>query len=414
MTAALAVLALLAGTVGLVAVRQRSDRVSDVGTISGPLGAHALDIYRSLSDADATAATAFLNNGVESPTLRKRYQDDIARAGAALSLALRATDSQHDPHGRAEGRLRVVAVELPVYTGLVETARSFHRQQLPLGAAYLREASGLMRGTLLPAAQDLFTVETGRLVKAQRGAADFPVLVVFLGLVLLGGLIGTQIYLARRTNRIVNPGLAIATLATVVSIIWVTVAFASTVTHMDSGRRTGSTQFTLLAEARVAALQARADEALTLVARGDGAANERHFVLMLTRLIGKDGSSGLLGDARARSTSAAGRKVASDAATLARTWLARHRQVRKLDDGGQYADAVSMALSPGPDSSSTAFEQLDAALGKAVKSTNERFARLADDAGGNLDSALAGLVVPGLIVLAGAVLGTRKRIGEYR
>lgn len=413
-TVGLVVLGLASAAVGLVAVQHRSDRVSDVRTVSGPLSVHALDIYRSLSDADASAATAFLANGTETPALRKRYLDDIARAGSALSLALRATDNESDPDSRSEARLRLLVIQLPVYTGLIETARAHQRQRLTLGAAYLREASGLLRGTLLPAAQDLFTVETGRLAGSQRGGADFPALVLVLGLAMLGCLLGAQAFLTRRTNRLINPGLAVATLATVASLSWVTVAFAAAGGHLDSGRRAGSAQFTLLAEARVVALQARADESLTLIARGDGAANERHFVSLLTRLIGKDGGSGLLGDARTRSASAGDRAAVGDAAALAKTWLARHRELRTLDDMGQYSPAVARALSTAPGSLSVAFEQLDAALGEVIDTTGRRFDGQADAAAGNLTSAQAGLVLPGLVVLIATVLGTRNRIGEYR
>ena len=413
-TVGLVVLGLASAAVGLLAVAHRSDRVGDVRTVSGPLSVHALDIYRSLSDADASAATAFLANGAETPALRKRYLDDIARAGSALSLALRATDNESDPSSRSEARLRLLVVQLPVYTGLVETARADNRQRLTIGAAYLREASGLMRGTLLPAAQDLFTLETGRLAASQRGGADFPALVPVLGLALLGSLVAAQAFLTRRTNRLINPGLAVATLATVASLLWVTVAFTSAVDHLDTGRRAGSAQFTLLAEARVVALQARADESLTLIARGDGAANERHFVAMLTRLIGKDGASGLLGDARTRSAGIGDQNAVGDAAAVARIWLSRHRELRRLDDGGQYSRAVTHALSTAPGSLSAAFEQLDAALGKVIDTTGRRFDGQAGHAAGNLASAQAGIVLPGLIFLAATVLGTRNRIGEYR
>ena len=67
-----------------------------------------------------------------------------------------------------------MSTQLPVYTGLVETARVYNRQGLPLGAAYLREASGLMRDKLLPAAKQLYRTETGRLADDRDGAAGFP------------------------------------------------------------------------------------------------------------------------------------------------------------------------------------------------------------------------------------------------
>ncbi|MFC7485026.1 hypothetical protein ACFQX7_40180 [Luedemannella flava] len=167
-TVGLVVIGLVAGVAGVLAVRQRAALVRDVGTFSGPLSVRAQDIYRSLSEADATAANAFLANGVEPAALRQRYLDSIAQATASLAVALRDADD------RGAAKLDVLARELPVYTGLVETARSYNRLGTPLGGAYLREASGLMRQTLLPAAHDLFQIEADRLAQAQRDGATFP------------------------------------------------------------------------------------------------------------------------------------------------------------------------------------------------------------------------------------------------
>jgi hypothetical protein len=50
----------------------------------------------------------------------------------------------------------------------------------------------------------------------------------------------------------------------------------------------------VLAQARIAALQARADEALTLVARGSGGGFEDDFKTNFTTLAGEDGAGGLL------------------------------------------------------------------------------------------------------------------------
>lgn len=413
-TAGLTALVLLTVAIGLTAARQRADRVDDVRTVSGPLSAQALDIYRSLSDADASAATAFLANGAEDPTLRKRYLDDIARAGSALASALRATSDENDPSSGSEAKLRSLAVQLPVYSGLIETARAYNREQLPLGAAYLREASGLMRGTLLPAAQGLFTTETGQLASAERGGADFPAALVVLCLALVAGLVAGQIYLTRHTNRLVNPGLAIATLATVVLLIWTAVAFASAASHLDAGRRTGSAQFTLLAEARVVALQARADESLTLVARGNGAANERHFNLMLAQLHGTEAKPGLLDDVRKQAAGSHDREAIDAAFSAVSQWRIAHRQLRELDGGGNYTSAVQFALSTGSGSPNSAFQKLDVALDKAIATTGERYDRQADEAASRLDGALLGTVLLGLVALLGVVLGVRNRIREYR
>jgi len=403
--AGLVVLGLGAGLAGLVTERHRAGLLADVGSVSGPLSVGAQDLYRSLSDADATAATAFLANGVEPADLRQRYLDDVARATAALTVALRDADDED-----AE-LLSVLADQLPVYTGLVETARSYNRLGVPLGGAYLQEASGLMRQTLLPAAQRLFDSAQRRLIGAQGDAAGFPWAILLLGLATIGCLAAAHVLVRRRTNRMVNVGILAAGAAAVILVTWSSLALAAAGGRVETGHREGSAQVTLLAAARRAALQARADEALTLIARGGGAAFEKDFATVLGTLTG-DG--GLLDRALAQAPTAGDRAVITEARDQARRWGDLHAAVRKLDDGGEYDRAVALATGSGADSPATVFGKLDTAMGTALAASDGRVDRQATLAG----NALAGLWVAVVLLTAGlvtaVVLGFRPRIGEYR
>ena len=51
----------------------------------------------------------------------------------------------------------------------------------------------------------------------------------------------------------------------------------------------------MFAQTRLVALQARADESLTLVARGNGTEFEHDYQRRMVQLIGSDGHGGLLG-----------------------------------------------------------------------------------------------------------------------
>ena len=406
--AALVALGLAAGTAALITERHRSGLLADITEVSGPLSVDAQDLYRSLSDADATAANAFLTNGVEPAALRQRYLDDLARATAALTVALREADDED------AARLGVLSDQLPIYTGLVETARSYNRQGVPLGAAYLREASGLMRQTLLPAAQELFESAQRRLVGAQRDAAGVPWPAILLGLLCIAALPAAMWLLARRTNRLINLGLVAAGLVALFSLFWSTFALTLAAGQMDTGRRDGSAQVSLLAGARRAALQARADEALTLIARGSGAEFEKDFGAVFTELIGPDGYGGLIGRAYAQASTAADRAAVADVRDTAREWRDRHDQIRELDDGGDYLQAVKLATATGPDSLATVFGRLDDTMTTELGVTNRRVDRQADRAGGTLTGLGAGLVLLTAGVAVAIVLGFRPRIGEYR
>ncbi|GAA4603095.1 hypothetical protein BJY16_004492 [Actinoplanes octamycinicus] len=398
---ALIVLGVGLGGTALATVHHRAALTEDITTLSGPLSVGAQELYRSLSDADATAATAFLSNGAERTELRRRYLDDIARASAALTVATRDADDAD------AARLAVLTAQLPVYTGLVETARSYNRLGTPLGGAYLREASALMRQTLLPQAQGLFASAQGRVDGAQRDATGFPWPVLLLGVLTVAGLVGAQVLIARRTNRVFNVGLVAASLVALVVLAWSATALSAAAGRVDAGRGEGSALVSALADGRRLALQARADEALTLIARGSGAAFEKDYVAVMADL------DRVLGTAAAHAP-AADRRLIEQAREHADRWSDMHRNLRELDDRGDYLGAVAQATATGKTDLPAAFEQLDSAISTALATANERV----DKQAGQGDSALTGLEI-GLLLLTGGlaaavILGFRPRLREYR
>lgn len=408
--AGLVVLGLTVGITAAAGVRQRADLVAGVTSRSGELTVAAQNLYRALSDADATAASAFLSNGLEPADLRTRYQTDIADAAAALTVV-----SAGDAGGeRARDAVARITAQLPVYTGLVETARAYNRQGLPLGVAYLRQASGLMRGELLPAAQELYRTVSSELDEARDRAAAFPWIAMLLGLALVALLVLAQVYLTRRTNRLLNLGLVVSTVAALLLVGWLGVSASTAAGHLAASREDGSAQVNLLVEARTAALQARADEALTLVARGNGAAFEEDYTTVMERLAGSDGSGGLLAEGAAAATDEVTRQALDSAAERARDWLAAHRDLRALDDSGEYAGAVEAATGTGPESTASIFNRLDEELAAAITHNGERFEREAGNAGDALSGVDIGLGVLAALALLGAALGIQRRLMEYR
>ncbi|MBB4686716.1 hypothetical protein [Amycolatopsis jiangsuensis] len=407
---ALVVLSLVAGLVGVLSVQGKDNTVEGLVDHREPIASSAQQVYRSLSDADATAASAFLSVGAEPPALRKKYEQDIADAGSALAKA----GSDVADVGNAAQQVDILNQKVPVYTGIVETARQNNRQGFPSGASYLREASQLMRTTILPAARSLYEAHTTKLFDEQESSSDVPWAAVALIVVLIGALVAAQLYLTRRTNRVLNIGLLVATGCIVLSLLWGTVALIVQGSFVASGRSDGTSQVDVLVRARIAALQARADETLTLVARGDGATYEQQFIGLAEKLVGADGKGGLLGEAEDLAVDTPGQQKIEAAEVAAREWSLAHLQVRRLDDGGQYKEAVDFATSVSPDSAAAAFTRLDTNLQAAIDVCRQEF--LDDTESG--DRALTALA-PGVGVLAvlaagGVTVGVRERLREYR
>ena len=137
------------------------------------------------------------------------------------------------------------------------TARADNRLGLPLGAAYLREASALLRGTLLPAASDIYARESAQLTSASAQATGLPLLViaVVVGPGLRLRALPLVAWLARHTHRVVNYGLLVAALVGLVSLVWLAGAFVVGRGDLLHAQQQGSAPAQAFARAEVAALQ---------------------------------------------------------------------------------------------------------------------------------------------------------------
>ena len=398
--AGLVVLAIIVGIVTSNGVQAKGDDVRDLTTTAEPLSVAAQDIYRALQDADATASSAFLAGGIEPAATRQQYLADIAQATSALTLQA-GTEI-------APGALETLSSQLPIYTGLVETARANNRQGFPVGAAYLREASGLMRAKLLPAAEQLYKAENARLTQEQDAATSFPLGQIVLLLITVGLLFAAQWYLLGATNRLVNTGLLVGTDAAVIGLLWTAAAMTAVTLHLDSARRDGSDQVAVLVQARFAAVQARADETLTLVVRGNGQSYQTDYLTAANRLGGRDGSEGLLGKARQMATDPSVRTSLDNAIKAQQAWMSVHRRIREADDAGQYNQAVQSSIGASAASSGTLFADLDKNLVSALDTARTAFNSQASAA----DAALT-LLRPGLIVIA-VVIGVASGWGIWQ
>ena len=113
----------------------------------------AHNLYMSLSLADTIATTGFVQAGVEPEETRKQYLQAVDSAASEATAAVLDSDDE-------DVYLRQLAVQiqrqLPVYTGLVEAARTNNRAGNAVGAAYMSNASAMMRDDILPAAASLF------------------------------------------------------------------------------------------------------------------------------------------------------------------------------------------------------------------------------------------------------------------
>jgi len=186
--------------------------------------------------------------------------------------------------------------------------------------------------------------------------------------------------------------------------------------HISSAHRDGSQQVDVLVQARIVALQCRANETLTLVARGDGPQYETDYQKLITGLVAKDGSPGTL-LATAKDLAADNEQTSGSvnaAVDSAAKWHNAHLEIRKMDDAGDYQNAVNAATGAEPTSAAQLFAKLDSSLDDAIMSGRQAFVERADEAGKTLTGLLPGIAILGLIAAAGVTMGIRQRLQEYR
>jgi hypothetical protein len=403
--------ALLFGVIAAGAADTRSQAASSVAKQTEPLLGEVQSLYVSLSDADATAATTFVTGGLEPPARRRRYERDLRAAAGNLTMLTREVGAS----AQAGAAVRLLTQQLLVYSGLIETARANNRQGFPVGAAYLRQASTLMRERILPAAGRLYDVEARRLNSDYgSGASTGTLLVVIVAaLAMLGLLAGGQVYVTRLTHRTLNVFMVAGTVVLITLGIWMVVGFVTEQNSLASAQRSGSDSVEVLAAARILVLRSQDDESLALVARGSGEQDLADFNTVIRRLGGTDGRGGLLGEAAA----IASRSGSSAAiARLARSFVRYrrvHKQVLALETSGKPAAAVKLAVGRGAREARLS-SSLDSGMEQQIGAAQRRFASAVDAA----MSALGGLwlAIPLLTVTfaALALYGLLQRINEYR
>jgi hypothetical protein len=401
---ALVALGLVAGAV----LRERFEASQQVERRAAPALLAAADLYVALADADTTASRGFLEPGLEPAAVRQRYDAALQRAASLLTKL--SASSRRLP--AVDQDVTTLAAGLPEFNGLVESARANDRQRFVVGAAYLRQASALMRTELLPAAARLYADAARQLDREHdRGTARLHVvwLAVAAGATLLA-LLAAQVWLAGRFRRVLNVGLVAATTAVVASLVVVAVQLTAQENHVQRSRVEGSDVVELLSGARILTLRAHSDANLVLIERGTGDAYLNSYIATMERLGGVGSGTGLLGRTADHAEDHPG-SVALAGVDLAHTAFTDvSRRIRELDGANQYESAVELALTEQAEAANKA----DTAYAAQIEVAKAHFDRSAAAAGTGLElvAVLAGFLALVAVILV--VVGLRPRVREYR
>lgn len=342
-------------------------------------------ITSSLFQADAIATNAFLVGGLEPAEQRMDY--DAALEQVSL-LIIEAADAQ--PADRAA----LVALNTHVlhYAEKMQQARANNRQGLPVGAQYLREASSELRGETADVLEALIEANQERADRSLSGHRWPLVALPGIALLLLLGWFNQD--LARVFRRRINLGLAAGAGVVALATIGATVVVWSLASSASELREESFAEVTSIAAARTAANDAKSNESLRLISRGSGAQYEENWQeASATVEENIAGNSGLT--------------------TLWEDYVTGKTEILEVEQGGDWDEAVRLAVSTEPGSATESFVAFDTAASthismasKAVSSTLR---------GGTWTAVIAAIVtaLAAAAALAGVSWGLTARRKEF-
>jgi hypothetical protein len=349
-------------------------------------------IYADLVRADADGTNSFLVGGIEDPAKRADYDASMDRVAKGIAAAAEAQPADSEALGVLNGKIQT-------YVTTVEQARVYNRQGVPVGATYLSNASASLRSEALPIVKSLVDANKAR-ADAEFDAASRLLTLILVGLASLAVLVLVMVWLARRTHRYINPSLFVGTLVVLAALAVGIITLAGVGSQVQAVRNTDFLYTVKLADARTAAYDAKANESLTLIARGSGSAYETAWQQQSNNLISSLYS---LDDTTENRLKAEWNDYA-----------AAHGDIRKADDTGNWDAAVQAALATDGNSANAKFTTF-------TNDADTTLSRYSADTQASLLGPVTWVTVIGwllLVLCVGAAVlvarGMGQRIEEYR
>jgi hypothetical protein len=412
------------------AIQGARQAVQTIGRDSAPSIVAAAQIRASMADLDANVANLLLGPPNGMPEVERAIERD--RIAITHPLVAAAENITYDQEWAP---IETMVSGLGEYLQQVSEARLLHNRGDSAGAlnAY-RHATDLMHQSLLPSAVTLGTVNQQYLDLGYQGRrATLLVQEVVVGLLGVAGiatLIVLQVFLARRTKRMLNPSLVLATLVlAVLSFQTVGTLWASSAT-LKLAKQDAFDSVAALWQARAVAFDANGDESRYLLDPERASAAQTQFVqrtaalvdtgnLSLSQVVDAANSGqvrfkGYLADELNNITFVGERDAALATLSDFVVYLGLDAQIRALEQAGRHQEAVALCIGTQEGQSNWAYDRFDASLSRTLDINEQAFAG-AIDQGFALVSwfPLGGPI--GLFLVAGlTLLGLWPRLNEYR
>ena len=412
--------------------QQHADAVKTIGKDSAPSIIAAEKIKAALSDMDANVA----NELIAKPGQDQESAQGYEKRRKELSDGLVAA-AENITYGESERMpIQTISYNLGTYEADVAQARLLHGRGGDRAVLTTYSAANiLMQGTILPAADALDKANDDVLESAysrQKALSGVTLTLVWAtGLLLLAVLLGAQVFLSRRTNRVFSLPLLGATGVTLLFLLFTSGKLGAASHDLKAAKEDAFDSVYALWHARAVAFDANADESRWLIDRANAANYQNGFFQeagkiatlppdasyeAVARTNAKDlptGFTGFLANELRNITFPGEQEAAAQTLTAWGKYVGIDGQIRALKNSGQTGAAITLCTGSAPDQSNGTYKTFDDALGHTLDINQKEFD--GDVAQSSADLGALPVLAP-LVMLAVALLawlGIRPRLHEY-
>lgn len=266
-------------------IQSQRHAIKTVGLDAAPNILNAQRIQDSLADLDANVASELLapsGRGKEEVERYDRRREKLSKLLVSVSENITYGDRERLP-------IQTIQLKLGDYIQWVQQARYFkdsgnQKKQIE---AY-RAAAELMDKTILPAAAELAEVNNTQLnisyLNERSTVASSLFVVTLLGFLLLGTLVGTQVFLSYRMRRMLNPGLLTATAIAAIFLGYTNTTLNSASEALRVAKEDAFDSLYALRVARALAYSANGDRSRYLLDRSLAEKYQQAFVQKINQI----------------------------------------------------------------------------------------------------------------------------------
>jgi hypothetical protein len=270
-----------------------------IGHVEAPQVVATTDLAFALNDMDANLANILmvgdqtLGPGISGPDFKKLYDAD--RGAADKDLQTAAAQAGGDESTAI--RIRQAMDALSQYEGLAAQVMFLDAQhpgrvpgRTPADeAALFDQAADLMQKTVVPDARAVATDNAAALEASyQSRHSEVATSMVWIGVsgaAVVAVLAVFQVFLYRRTRRLLNPLLAVASVLAIGLTVWAATALSSASEDLRSAKKDAFDSVKALSEAKAVGTAANADESRLLVDPARAAQYQQSFLAETQQLL---------------------------------------------------------------------------------------------------------------------------------